>query len=301
MTTLNHLENMLANGLRYLKRGLDAFSTNDLDFALTDFYCGLEITLKAIVLHEDWRLVFNELGDADQAKLDKGTAKTIGADQAIKRLAVFVQKPISADAEKAIDRIRVHRNKLMHFYHADLQSAAGKKVIATDLARGWHALRLLRADTRFQTVFSKHSWRHDEMDAALLILKQYLKPAAQDIQSANSAKNLYDCEACEMHTVLSDKCLLCGHEHISHHDLTSGAEYIPNLDCPTCDQEGVVVQKEKASRCTNCGASHGAFVQCEYCNDWWLEDDLSELHDGSYESGCEHCDGNAAYQMGKGD
>ena len=101
--------------------------------------------------------------------------------------------------------------------------------------------------------------------------------------------------------VLSDRCLLCGYEHISHHDLTSGAEYIPKLDCPTCGHEGVGVQKDKASRCTNCGASHGAFVRCEFCNDWWLEDDLSDLHDCSYESGCEHCDGNIVHQMGKGD
>ncbi|MBK7002182.1 MAG: hypothetical protein IPH35_20170 [Rhodoferax sp.] len=190
-TSPNHLENMLANGLRYLRRGLDAFSKNDFDFALTDFYCGLEIILKAMVLHEDWRLVFDEPGDAEQAKLDKGTAKTIGADQAFKRLAVFAQKPLSADAEKAVNRIRVHRNKLMHFYHPDLQTVSGKKTIATDLSRGWHALRLLRADIRFQAVFAKHSWQHDEMDAALLVLKSYLKQAEQDIQDCQSRKALF--------------------------------------------------------------------------------------------------------------
>lgn len=301
MTAPNHLENMLANGLRYLKRGLEAFSKDDFDFALTDFYCGLEIILKAIVLHEDWRLVFDEPGDADQAKLDKGTAKTIGADQAFKRLAVFIKKPISADTEKAVNRIRVHRNKLMHFYHPELKNVAGKKTIAADLARGWQALRQLRADTRFQSVFSKYAWQHDEIEAALLVLKTYLRQAAQDIRSANSGKTLFDCEACEMPTVLSDRCLLCGYEHISHHDLTHGAEHIPKLDCPTCGHEGVVVQTEKASRCTNCGASHGVFVQCAFCNEWWLEDDLSELHDCSYETGCENCDGNVAWQMGKDD
>ncbi len=300
-TSPNHLENMLANGLRYLRRGLDAFSKNDFDFALTDFYCGLEIILKAMVLHEDWRLVFDEPGDAEQAKLDKGTAKTIGADQAFKRLAVFAQKPLSADAEKAVNRIRVHRNKLMHFYHPDLNTPSGKKILATDLARGWYALRQLRADARFQAVFSKHAWQHDEIDAALLVLKTYLKQAEKDIQSASSGMSFTDCEACEMQTVQGGKCQLCGYEHISHRDIAQGAEYIPKLDCSSCGHDDVVVQTDKASRCTHCGASHGAFVQCEYCNDWWLEDDLSDLHDCSYETGCEHCDGNVAYQMGKGD
>ena len=301
MTAPNHLEHMLANGLRHLKRGLEAFAEDDLDFALTDFYCGLEIILKALVLHEDWRQVFVEPNDANQAKLDNGSAKTIGADHAIDRLGKVINKPISKEVKKAIDRIRIHRNKLMHFYHLDLQSDSGKKVIATDLARGWHALRLLRADTRFQTVFSKRSWQHDEIDAALLVLKNYLKQAEQDIQSANSGATLFDCEACEMQTVKSGRCLLCGYEHISHRDIAQGAESIPKLDCTSCGHEGVVVQTGKASRCTNCGATHGAFVQCEYCNDWWLEDDLSELHDCSYESGCEHCDGNTAHQMGKGE
>ena len=189
----------------------------------------------------------------------------------------------------------------MHFYHLALQSESGKKTIATDLARGWHALRLLRADPQFQAVFSKQSWQHDEIDAALLILNNYLKQAEQDIQSANAGATLSDCEACEMQTVLSGRCLLCGYEHISHRDIAQGADYIPRLDCPSCDREGVVVQAGMSSRCTHCGAAHGAFVQCEYCNDWWLEDDLSELHDCSYESGCEHCDGNTAHQMGKGD
>lgn len=301
MTAPNHLENMLTNGLRYLKRGLDAFSENDLDFALTDFYCGLEIILKALVLHEDWRLVFIEPGDADQKKLDSGKTRTIGADQALKRLAVFAKKPVSADVEKAVDRIGKHRNKLMHFYHPDLHSVSGKKAIATDLARGWHALRQLRSDDRFQTVFSKHGWRHEEIDAALLILKNYLKQAEQDIQSANSGRSLSGCEACEMQTVQSGRCLLCGYEHISHRDIAKGAEYIPKLDCSTCGHEEVVVQTDKASRCTNCGAAHGAFVQCEYCSDWWLEDDLSFAHDCSFESGCEHCEGNTARQMGRED
>lgn len=301
MTAPNHLENMLANGLRYLKRGLDAFSEDDLDFALTDFYCGLEIILKALVLNEDWRQVFVDPNDANQTKLDNGSAKTIGADHAIDRMGKVLHKPISKEVKKAIDRIRVHRNKLMHFYHLDLQSASGKQVIATDLARGWHALRLLRADTRFQTVFSKHSWQHDEIDAALLILKNYLKQAEQDIQSANPGATLFECEACEMQTVQSGRCLLCGYEHISHRDIAQGAEYIPKLDCSSCGHEEVVVQAKKSSRCTKCGASHGAFVQCEYCTEWWLEDDLSEVHDCSHETGCEHCDGNIGHQMGKGD
>ena len=94
MTAPNHLEHMLANGLRYLKRGLDAFSKDDLDFALTDFYCGLEIILKALVLHEDWRQVFVEPNDATQAKLDNGSAKTIGADHAIDRLSKVLNKPV---------------------------------------------------------------------------------------------------------------------------------------------------------------------------------------------------------------
>lgn len=301
MTAPNHLENMLANGLRYLKRGLDAFSENDLDFALTDFYCGLEIILKALVLNEDWRQVFVVPAHANQAKLDNGSAKTIGADDAIDRLGTVIKKPIPEEVKKTIDRIRVHRNKLLHFYHLDLQSVAGKKGIATDLARGWHALRLLRSDTRFQAVFSTHSWRHDEIDAALLVLKTYLKQAEQDIRSTNPGLTLLTCEACEMQTVQSGRCLLCGYEHISHRDIAQGAESIPKLDCSTCGHENVVVPTETASRCTNCGASHGAFIQCDFCSDWWLEDDLSDLHDCSYETGCEHCDGNVARQMNKDD
>ena len=301
MTSPSHLENMLANGLRFLKRGIDAFSKDDFDFALTDFYCGLEIILKALLLHEDWRLVFDNPDEANQGKLDNGSAKTIGSDQALDRLEKAINKPIAKSVREAVSQIRVHRNKLIHFYHPDLHSASGKKVIVTDLARGWHALRELRADERFHAVFSKHSWHLEEIEAELLVIKQYLKQAERDIQSANPAHTLFACEACEMHAVRSDLCLLCGYEHISHRDLTKGAEYVPKLDCSACGYEEVVVPTAIASRCTSCGASHGAFVQCEYCNDWWLEDDLSELHDGSYESGCEHCDGNTAQQMGKGD
>lgn len=301
MTAPNHLENMLANGLRYLKRGLDAFSKDDLDFALTDFYGGLEIILKALVFHEDWKLVFDKTDTASQKKLDNGSAKTIGAEQAIERLDKDIKKPLTKEMQRAICRLRTHRNKLTHYYHPDLQKSTGKQVIASDLARGWHALRQLRADVRFKAVFSKHAWQHDEIDAALLVLKTYLKQAEKDIRAARPGTSLTDCEACEMQTVQGGRCLLCGYEHVSDRDITQGAEYIPNLDCSSCGHESVVVQAGKASRCTNCGALHGAFTQCEYCSDWWLEDDLSELHDGSFESGCEHCDGNTVHQMGRGD
>lgn len=301
MTTPNHLENMLANGLRYLNRGLDAFAKDEFDFALTDFYGGLEIILKALVFHENWTLIFDKPEAATQQKLDSGRAKTIGSDQAIERLERDIKKPLSADVKMAVGRLRAHRNKLIHFYLPDLRQPTGRKVIATDLARGWHALRQLRADPRFEAVFSKHAWQHDEIDAALLVLKTYLKQAEKDVKAEKPGTSFTDCEACEMQTVQSGRCQLCGYEHITHRDTAQGAEAIPKLDCSSCGHDGVVVQTEKASRCTNCGASYGAFVQCEFCSEWWLEDDLSELHDCSYETGCEHCDGNLGWQMGKGD
>ena len=288
---------MLENGLRYLKRGLDAFANDDLDFALTDFYCGLEITLKAIVFSADWRMVFDEPGDADLTKLDKGIARTIGADQAFKRLDALLKTPLAADTKQAVNRIRAHRNKLMHFYHPDLANAAGKRTIAADLARGWHALRRLSTDARFQAAFSKHAWQHGDIEAKLLVLKTYLRQAETEVKLENVGVSLTGCEACEMQTVLSGRCLLCAHENISHRDVAEGAECTPKLNCSECGVECVVVQTNIGSRCTKCGATYGAFIQCDYCSTWCLEDDLSERYDCSYQSGCEHCDGNFARLM----
>jgi hypothetical protein len=301
-------DGLVSNGLRHLTRGLEGFETDHLDFAVTDAFFGFEIILKALVFQRDWQQIFTNPASADPVKLLSGECHTIGCADSIKRLKLLGLKlPRSVTHFKILER---HRNKLVHYFHPDLATEHRRRRIASELANAWGALRTLRAISDISSALTPHEAEFGRLDGRLLVLDRYLDEQAVH-RGADYAQpdRLVECPACKRETFDSD-CILCGYSEPSHRELTQGAEAIGPADCPQCGGVESVVVSGTGARCTqsNCGAWFGGIHRCEFCQEFFVVENESELIDdedhagtGSYQFGCEKCDGNFGYQMSKDD
>ncbi len=293
-------DGLVGNGLRHLSRGLLGFEKDELDFAVTDAFFGIEIMLKALVFHGRWEWIFVDPAVGDAASLKRGDCRTIGRDEAVKRLRRLGY--ILPDTVRHFATLEQHRNKLVHYFHPDMRSDGRRRRIGAELANAWAALRNLRELPAFTEVLQSHSKAFGELDGRLLVLNRYLDDQATSIRREHSHPDLLTaCPACGRETFESN-CLLCGYHEPSHRELTQGAEAIGPADCPRCGATGSVVVSGDRARCTEaeCGASFGGIHRCEYCSGFFVVENEEEVVDdedhagvGSFFAGCPNCDGRA--------
>jgi hypothetical protein len=311
MSPVDHkrvFDGLIANGLRHLSRGLKGFESGDLDFAVTDAFFGIEIVLKALVFHRRWDFIFTDPESADAGKLMRGECRTIGRDAAIKRL-----RELGFTLPKSVAHFTIlenHRNKLVHYFHPDFGSEKQRRRIASELANAWGALRSLKDLAVFSDAIEPHATAFGELDGRLLVLDNYLDQQAANIKREHAHPDwLGECPACHRDTFDGD-CSLCGYSEPSHREIKHGAEVIGPASCIKCGALDSVVVSGDAARCTvpDCGAWFGGIHRCEFCQEFFVVSDESEVIDdedhigvGSYQFGCENCDGNLGYQMSKDD
>lgn len=302
-------DGLVANGLRHLDRGLNGFASGEYDFAVADACFGIEIVLKALVFNGQWEQIFDNPSAANAAKLKAGTAYTIGLDEALKRLTAQLGAPLPPSTAQ-FKNLQQHRNKLVHFFHPGLISAAEKTQVARDLANSWGALRDVRVLAPLKASLHDHTERFREFDGRLLILDTYLDEQASTIRSRHSAPDrLEECPACKRLTFDGD-CGLCGYTEPSHRELTQGADFIEPADCPKCGAIESVVVSGDGARCNECGETFDGVGRCEYCGEplaYKLNHIGSDSEDepgdesGSFYYGCQQCGGRFGELMSRDD
>lgn len=300
-------DGLVANGLRHLDRGLSGFASGEYDFAVADACFGIEIVLKALVFNGQWEQIFDNPSAANAAKLKAGTAYTIGLDEALKRLAAQLGAPLPPSTAQ-FKNLQQHRNKLVHFFHPGLSSAAEKVHVARDLANSWGALRELCALASYTAALRDHAEKFRELGGRLLILDTYLDEQAVTIRSKHPhLDQLEECPACKRLTFDGD-CGLCGYSEPSHRELTQGADFIEPADCPKCGAMESVVVSGEGARCNECGRTFDALSRCDYCGEplayeisrGGSEDEPGD-EVGSFYYGCQHCDGRLGELMSRDD
>jgi hypothetical protein len=132
------VEALVANALDFLNN-----ATNDLETrpkqSVIAFYTAVELFLKARLMHEHWTLVVTR--DADRDRFQQGDFISVSFEDACRRLDKVVGSPLSRSTYEAFDRVRKHRNKMVHFYHQGALDEKGLEEIALEQLSAWLALR----------------------------------------------------------------------------------------------------------------------------------------------------------------
>jgi hypothetical protein len=135
------LARLVENALGFLSHAIDCLETAP-KFSVIDFYAAVELFLKARLLHEHWSLVVTK--NPDWEKFVSGDFISVSFDEACTRLDKIVQSPIPARARSKFDAVRLHRNKMVHFFHAG--EGAQHQIIedvAIEQLRAWYELHQL--------------------------------------------------------------------------------------------------------------------------------------------------------------
>jgi len=136
---------LLRNGMNFLNRAREELEEGQVMFSIVSFWTAVEILLKVPLVHEHWTLVCSGK-KLERQKYLEGDFQSVSYDDACARLADVLEKPLSKSTIAIFDKVRRHRNRMVHFYHK-AASDDDQRQIQSEQADAWFALnRLLRDD-----------------------------------------------------------------------------------------------------------------------------------------------------------
>lgn len=114
--------------------------------SLINFAAAVELFLKARLMIEHWSLIFDKPQSAEVEAFLKGDFRSVTLAEAIQRLKNIASEVISSHEQNAFKEIARHRNKLVHFFHADYakpKKSAVEQVLLEQIQAWFYLHRLL--------------------------------------------------------------------------------------------------------------------------------------------------------------
>ena len=253
--------------------GFDGLVENAIDFfqhafrelsarpksSLISFYTGLELMLKARLLHEHWALVVSKPERAVRSKFQDGDFQSVNLEECVSRLEDICGEKLR-DEKECFDSIRRHRNRLVHFFHPSYPGKRKRKAVAQVAAeqfRAWMLLNRLLTD-QWVLEFEKHSEAIGKLDKQIHKNRRFLdfkfKTLRTELQKyENSGGKIAICRSCQFlaaeltyrKPVQSSFCLVC-----------NGRRDAIAMQCPECDDE-MIECSDGGGSCASCDTSVG--------------------------------------------
>ena len=255
MTQQVVFESLTRNAFDFLERGIGEFDQAP-KYSVIHFCAAVEMLLKARLMKEHWSLIVSKPEQANLAKFMGGDFASVTMDEARARIRDIAGEDIADDAFNSFRALANHRNKMIHFFHPDVEGdGQAKAQIVAEHCRSWfHLHRLLN---RWQPYFRDFRTEISRADRSMKGHRKYLSAKFKALKSELDAARKADCKpkacsACGFKSAIPEavdplissvRCLVCDHTEIQ-----------VEIDCPDCNQP-VVVANEGYATCEHCGAN----------------------------------------------
>lgn len=250
-------QSLTRNAFDFLKRGIDEFDQAP-KYSVIHFCAAVEMLLKARLMKEHWSLVVSKPEQASLAKFMAGDFMSVTMDEARARIRDIVGEEVADDAFNSFRTLANHRNKMVHFFHADVDGDdKAKAQIVAEYCRSWfHLHRLLN---RWGAYFGDFHAEIASADCAMKKHRKYLtakfNALKSDLDAARKAGTLpRACGACGFEAAIPTA--LDAHVALLECKVCDHAEAQVSIDCPHC-QSALVISGEGYATCTHgsCGKS----------------------------------------------
>ncbi|RZF31195.1 hypothetical protein EVC45_04405 [Paraburkholderia sp. UYCP14C] len=247
-------ENLVRNGMDFLEKAI-AQLDGEPKHSVINFYTAVEIFLKAPLVLDHWTLVVADRA-FNRQKYEDGDFVSVAFEEACKRLDEALKKPLKASAKIAFDRVRKHRNRMVHFYHSGT-TAEEREAIMLEQAQAWFELnRFVTRDwkTEFSPYLREFQWMERSLSARNHYARVKFESLKDDIGAARRAGKLFlTCPTCAMDScevqvqypsipeLTKHKCRVCFHE-------TTKLQ----IDCPSCGDVDQYLEPATAFECQKC-------------------------------------------------
>ncbi|EJG2388745.1 hsdR [Kluyvera ascorbata] len=139
---------LINNGLNFLEQAQKELNDSKPQFSLVSFWTAVELFLKVPLAHEHWSLICSRKTAPKKKSYQEGDFQSISYDETRALLRDVLEKPLSDDTHNIFDKVRKHRNRLVHFYHSDFTDTQQKQIL-NEQADAWFRLnQLMRKDWR---------------------------------------------------------------------------------------------------------------------------------------------------------
>ncbi len=256
------------NGFGFVSKAIDQIwdngSLDALKYSIINFYSGIELLLKARLMHEHWTLIVADPNKADIDEFLNGDAQTVGLKQAVARLRTVARVTVPPNAFNSFDELRKHRNRMVHFYHpidvSELNQEKQREAIILEQCRGWFYLRRLLGD-EWRDVFGAFQHLVTEINASMKRHRAYLGAVFQQIQpeldvARRNGAFLAKCNACAFDAQILDE---IGPQEQACRVCLAKESFLLHA-CPEeeCGKQTLLrVEECEAWKCEHCGSAIG--------------------------------------------
>lgn len=281
---------LLENGLDFILSGVERLTgepaARDLKYAVLHLCAGIELVLKERLRRKDWKLLFENLKEADKVLYERGDFFSVRYHVCLERLENDCGVKFT-DAEKAaLKAFRSKRNPLEHFRASEpaialrAASATVLDFLVDFIANELDGYQLTREEKRLlEAIRSKLAEFDDFVKQRHAAIKATLKA---------STGPTVDCPWClQTATVLYEgaTCHFCGYKgdgaaaadlyveqvlEMSHYETVKDGGEWPVARCPSCEAEALVTEEASYAGDEIAGPN----VHCFECEESWTSDDI---------------------------
>lgn len=248
-------DSLTRNAFDFLERGIAEFDETP-KYSVIHFCAAIEMLLKARLMKEHWSLIVSKPDQAKLAKFIAGDFISVTLEETRARIRDVAGEDIGDDAYGSFRALANHRNKMVHFFHPEMDSdEKAKAQIVAEHCRSWfHLHRLL---SRWNGYFHGFGSEIVRADSAMKAHRKYLNAKFKALNAELGAARMAGstpraCSACGFKAAIPDdlddqiaslRCLVCDH-----------TETQVELECPQCGKS-VMVANEGYATCEHCGGA----------------------------------------------
>lgn len=294
----DHRDELIRNGLQFVKRGVDELwakkDKNHLKHSVINFYSGVELLLKARLMHEHWALIVKDIRKADAEKFIEGDFQSVGLSEIIQRLRKISELKVSPVAEKCFDELRTHRNQMVHFFHTiDKRTKEGRALkdqIIKEQCQGWFLLRDLISNS-WKSEFTNFQTDIERIDGQMRPHKEYLRAVFEQVKGGlekerDGGASLGRCYSCgfDAHVIKllgpsENICRVCGNT----------ASFVRH-QCNECETLFLFEEGSNDVICPECGEQEDLSAVMDQYTEEGQMIPAEALIDGGY-GHCDECEG----------
>lgn len=260
---------LISNGLDFLNKAREELQAGQAKFSVVSFWTAVEILMKVPLVNEHWTLACSGK-KMQRRKYLAGDFQSVTYDEACVRLEDVLEKPIEPKTAALFNKVKNHRNRVVHFYHNELSEGDQQQVL-TEQADAWFALNRLMRDS-WSSLFGRDLSRKLAEDETRMLrtsefyagVKFRHEPVQQELAAAiRAGTSVSECSLCGYAAALKQElmpeiylydktCLVCDEQVI-----------FLDLDCPQC---GEVVTMKNGVDDFKCGSCGYVSSRCEAFN-----------------------------------
>ncbi len=279
------------NSIDFLINSLDEDEINKkTKYSIINFSAGIELLLKARLIHEHWSLVI--IGEPNFQSFKDGNARTLNFKALLPQIksAIDGKIPHYEKTKNALNKLADHRNKWIHFYHESCFSSTtgvDLDVIIADQFLVWFLIKEL-IDDEWSNIFHIYRDKIAEIHHQISYHEKYLsikydqlKPKINQ-EIANGAKFTW--------------CSICGHPSFKAIK-TERTAFLFHGECLVCHNDDVAIMLD----CPGCKYCISLFqgelmdnIFCKGCNSelnvkMAISTEVYDPKEGNHPINCAQC------------